>query len=437
MSKIFVIGVGYRPLDKRALDALIGSRVILASGRLAEVFKRYAEYPDLKDRLVVINSIDETMNFMKSSLQESSTPITLLASGDPMFFGIGRRVMQEFDRDAVELVPDLSSMQLAFARIKEPWDNALLLSLHGGPNPNRRRNLEYGLRDVPFLLKQRKRVSILTDRVNNPVVIAQTILENSEAAGLQLSGVKMYVCEKIGYPDEKITEGTVSDMTLKTFSDPNVAIIINSAADVTTSANPSNSRLPGYRSSAPIFGLTEDEIAHAGGLITKDEVRAAVIHNLKLPADGILWDIGSGSGSVSIESALMCPASRVFAIEKNPARIENIKINKNRFMLHNIEIIEGSAPDVLSGLPSPDRVFIGGSGGKIGEIIRLIAERMQNGIVVINAATLETFNLALAALRDSAFSVSASQISVSRMKPVGSGHFFAAQNPIFVISGKK
>ncbi len=458
MPKIFVIGIGYRPLDKRAHEALIRSRVVLASGRLADVFVRYAEYPEIKDKVVVINSIDETMSFMKSSLKaDVDAEITLLASGDPMFFGIGRRVMQEFDRDTVELIPDLSSMQLAFARIKEPWDDALLLSLHGGPDPKRRRNLEYGLDDIPFLLKKKNRISVLTDRVNNPSVIAQTILNESEKAGLCISDIKMYVCEKIGYPEEKINQGSVADIAAGQFSDPNVVIILRAEEqkpgrteelkcgsaeaqklETTKFNEPSTSDFPDFRSSELIrFGLTENEIAHSQGLITKDEVRAAAIHSLRLPTYGVLWDIGAGSGSISIESAIMCPRLRVFAIEKNNNQLENILQNIDTFRLRNIQVVKGAAPDVLWDLPSPDRVFIGGSGGRIGEIIRFVGDQMQHGIIVVNAATLENLNLAVAALHDSQFSVEASQIAVSKMRPIGSGHFFSAQNPIFVITGCK
>ena len=184
------------------------------------------------------------------------------------------------------------------------------------------------------------------------------------------------------------------------------------------------------------FGLTENEITHSRGLITKDEVRAVTIHKLRLPQRGVLWDIGAGSGSVSVETARLYPEIKVLAVEKDEEQIKNIKENRIKFDALNIEIIKGRAPDVLINLPAPHRVFIGGSGGKLKEIIDLIA-KMQTAIIVINAATVETLNIAVAELQRNGFLVDVSQVSVSRMKKIGEGNCFSALNPIFVIKGEK
>jgi precorrin-6Y C5,15-methyltransferase (decarboxylating) len=432
MTRIFVIGIGYKPLDKRSREIILKSGTILASGRLFDVFSLYEEYAAVSDRIRVINNVGETIDFMKATLNRDETSnITLLASGDPMFFGIGRRALEEFGKDLCEIMPDMSSMQLAFSRIKEPWDDALLMSLHGGPDPNRRRKLEYRLGDIPSLSVRHQRIGILTDKINNPSAIAQALISNCDA-GL-LTALRLYVCEKLGYAGERVTEGSASEIAALSFSDPNVVIITNSAE--------APSDLPGFRSSALYpgtrFGLTEVEIKHSRGLITKDEVRAAAIHRLRLPATGILWDIGAGSGSLSMEAARLCPDLRVYAVEKDEEQIATINQNRARFRLPNVEIAEGAAPEVLSGLPAPDRVFIGGSGGRIDDIISHVSSRMPSGVIVVNAATLETFTLAIAALKKAGYSVEASQISVSRMKSIGDGHFFSAQNPVFVIQGKK
>ena len=138
MNKIYIIGIGYKPLDKRAQEIIAGSQIILASKRLFEVFKGYEEYEAVKDKVKVINNVDETIAFIKSLSPNSQFPnIVLLASGDPTFFGIGRRAVREFGKDAVEIIPDLSSIQIAFSRIKESWDDAFLMSLHGGPDPEK------------------------------------------------------------------------------------------------------------------------------------------------------------------------------------------------------------------------------------------------------------------------------------------------------------
>ena len=431
MTRIFVIGIGYKPLDKRSREIVLKSGTILASGRLLDVFSHYEEYDSVKERIRVIDNIGETLNFMRAALNgDETSTITLLASGDPMFFGIGRRSLEDFGKDICEILPDMSSMQLAFARIKEPWDDALLMSLHGGPDPNRRRKLEYAVGDIPALSSRHQRIGILTDRVNNPSAIAQVLVSAGDTE--LLSSLKVYVCAKIGYPDEQVTEGSAYEIAALSFSDPNVVIITNEKA-----VRGEATHHPSHTAHDIRFGLTEGEIDHSRGLITKNEVRAAAIHRLRLPVTGVLWDIGAGSGSVSMEIARLCPDLRIYAVEKDEEQIANIIKNRNRFMLSNIDIVRGSAPEILTSLPAPDRVFIGGSSGRIDDIISHAAGRMISGVIVVNATTLETFSLTAATLKKTGYSVEASQISVSRMKPIGEGHFFSAQNPVFVIQGKK
>jgi precorrin-6Y C5,15-methyltransferase (decarboxylating) len=235
MTKIYVIGIGYRPLDKNASEAVYRSDVILASSRLLDVFKSYEEYESVKDKIRVLGDIHETMDFLRQHTIEGGTTklitqnpelrtIALLAVGDPMFFGIGRMIIEAFDKDVVEIYPDLSSIQVAFSRIRETWNDAFLISVHGGPDPAKRRKLEYELRDIPSLLSNHDKIAILTDKVNNPAEIAKEIMKPS-AVSRQLAALRMYVCEKLGYDDEKITDGTPEDISALSFVHPNVVII--------------------------------------------------------------------------------------------------------------------------------------------------------------------------------------------------------------------
>jgi precorrin-6Y C5,15-methyltransferase (decarboxylating) CbiT subunit len=152
---------------------------------------------------------------------------------------------------------------------------------------------------------------------------------------------------------------------------------------------------------------------------------------------GVLWDIGAGSGSVSIEAARLCTGLRVIAVEKDEERGNTIRENIKRFGIGNVELVHGSAPGALAGLPAPDRVFIGGSGGNMADIVKLLHEKMSAGVIVINAATLETLHEALTALEQNGFSVEVSEISVSRSKVVAGKRLMCALNPIFIISGEK
>jgi len=226
MVKIYVIGIGYKPLDKRERKIIYNSEFILSSDRLFEVFKRYTEFKKVEEKLFVIDTVDGTIDFIKSRISEHKEKgliITILASGDPLFFGIGRRVINEFGKDKVEIMPDLSSIQIAFSRIKEPWDNAFLMSLHRGPDPQKRRSPRYEIKDIPALLERHKKIAILTDRENNPAEISKVLISSPNASDLS---PLIFVCEKLGYPDEKITKGTPEEISAMSFSTPNVTVIL-------------------------------------------------------------------------------------------------------------------------------------------------------------------------------------------------------------------
>ncbi len=229
MSKLYVIGIGYKPLDKRTKEIILKADVILASNRLFEVFQGYSEFEAVKDKVKVINNINETIEFISATGKTPTFPscraIVLLASGDPMFFGIGRRAVKEFGKDMVEILPDLSCVQVAFSKIKEPWDDAFLMSLHGGPDPEKRRKLPYEITDIPFLLQQYSKIAILTDRENNPTEIAQTLLESAAPSHRRTIALRMFVLERLGYADEKITEGLPEKIAQIKFSEPNIVII--------------------------------------------------------------------------------------------------------------------------------------------------------------------------------------------------------------------
>lgn len=418
-DRIFLIGIGYRPLSRRAKETLKTAEVVLSSNRLLDVFMRYEDYEAVKGRIRVINNVDETIAFIRSWLRSDPYPtgaIALLSSGDPLFFGIGRRMIDEFGRDSVEIIPDLSSIQEAFARIKLPWDDAFLVSLHGGPDPTKRRRMLYEIHDIPRLHDEHAKIAVLTDKVNNPSEIGRVL------SGVESKTV-IHVCERLGYPDERIITGTPGDISSMTFSDPNVVIIQKSRGE--------------SHASAVRFGLREDEIIHDRGLITKDEARAVALHKLRLPLKGVFWDLGAGSGAVSIEASLLSPGLRVFAVEKEPERVRTIRENVRRMETRGLTIVQGTAPEALLDIPTPDRVFIGGSGGNLGRIIELVSRRMLAGIVVANAATLETLNESVTCLEQHGFSVEFSELLVSRSKIVAGKRHMAALNPVFIVKGER
>jgi precorrin-6y C5,15-methyltransferase (decarboxylating) CbiE subunit len=220
-SGVHIIGVGYRPLDRTAKEAILKSEVVLANDRVLDVFRRYDEYDNVKGRIKVVNNIHETRKYISENHKKMI--IALLADGDPMFFGIGAMMADDLGRDRIKIYPDLSSVQVAFSRIKESWRDAFLMSLHRGPDPLLRRALEHELDEIPLLLEKHRKIAILTDKENNPAEIAKALVASPLTSNTSLN---MYVCERLGYQDERVIEGTPREISGRTFQYPNIAIII-------------------------------------------------------------------------------------------------------------------------------------------------------------------------------------------------------------------
>lgn len=412
---IHIVGIGYKPLTHNAVEALNNALYIVTSPRLEEVFRGYAQYESVQGRIKVIVSIEETLAFLKAHVAE---PVALLASGDCLFHGIGRRVIDTCGADNVSIYPELSSIQVACSRIKVPWDDALLISLHGGLISGK--HSSYVIEDLPHLLKRHHKIAILTDSKNNPQSIAGVLRECAFR-----NEITVHVCQRLGYVDEETISGTVDEIAVKVFREPNVVIILRKQG----------ARQNGY-SADVAFGLSESEINHREGLISKDEVRAVALHRLRLPKEGIMWDIGAGSGSVSIEAANMFTGLRVYAIEKDPEQCRIIRTNIERFGLKNVTLIEGNAPEALLTLPSPQRVFIGGSSRRLAEILTVVNEQ-ANGelVIVITASMLETLQEGLDLLGGYGFQTDCSQLNVSRLSPLARGNSFKPLNPVFILRG--
>ncbi len=185
-----------------------------------------------------------------------------------------------------------------------------------------------------------------------------------------------------------------------------------------------------------IFGLNEDEILHSKGLITKDEVRAVTIHKLRLPQRGVFWDIGAASGSISIEAARLSPHLKVFAVEKDKDQIKILKDNIKRLRCSNVGIIEGDAVSMIPRLPNPDRVFIGGSGGKLHDIIKA-ASATGCPRIVINAITFDTLLKAQDFLKKEKMEIEITGVNILKSKRLKDKEYLSASNPIFIISGEK
>ena len=359
MFRLILIGVGCQGLTGEQTGMLARCGLIVGDPRhLALVEEMAAEKLAISPLVPALDSI---------RLRLADGDVGVLASGDPLFFGIGRRLRKEFGGEQLVVLPALSTMQEACARFKLPWDDMALLSLHG------RKALH-----APGLLLVREKTFVFTDRRNTPDHLARQLvayLELIEADDI-LAGCRVYVAENLGATEERLFSGTLAEAARQEFAELNVLIVTRprlASEDI------------------PVFGLFEAEIAHSRGLITKDEVRAVTLHALRLPSTGVFWDLGAGSGSISVAAARMHPGLTVFAVDQQDEAMANIKKNIRQFGGYNIIPIQGGAPEILDSLPDPDRVFVGGSGGKLAEIIAQAARRLPSGgRLVVNGVTGQT-----------------------------------------------
>jgi precorrin-6Y C5,15-methyltransferase (decarboxylating) len=216
VKNVYVVGIGFKPLEDKTRNLILGSDVILANNSLVTRFARYPEYESVKDRILVHGSAHESVDYIQANYLKKK--LILLAGGDPMFFGVGPLMVEKLGPEAVEILPDLSCVQVAFSRIQTSSSNALMISLHGGPVPEKRRKQEYDVQDLPSLVENHSTIAILTDKINSPEKIAEVL-----STGHQ--DIRMYVCEKLGFEEEQVIEGAPDEMSLLSFNHPNVVII--------------------------------------------------------------------------------------------------------------------------------------------------------------------------------------------------------------------
>jgi len=400
-EKVIVIGMGLSPKDLtlRHLDIIRKADILIGGKRHLACFKDHSGI-----HKAITRDIPGLMDFIGRHYK--TRQVVVLASGDPLLFGIGSAIIDALGPDHVEIHPNISSVAAAFARIKEPWQDARLISLHGKQSEN---SLLTAAAESPL-------VAVLTDPSRNPGWIADLLLRH------QLHQIHICVLEQLGAPSEIITWHSPEEAAGKTFSEPNIVVLKRTFVP---------QALPGLH-----LGMPDDDFDHDNGLITKAEIRAISLARLKLLPHHVLWDLGAGSGSVGIEASRLLPLGKIVAIEKHPDRIRNIESNRLRHGVRNMEIRQAVLPDGLDGLPAPDRIFIGGGGRQLETIIRSAAGYLKpGGILVVNTVLMDNLTAALTTLNELGFSTETAQIQVSRSKDMPWSQRFEAQNPVWIISG--
>ena len=373
----------------RQADLILGARRLLAVLPAGCTENRAAAYRP-----------DEVAELLQTSGAENAV---LVYSGDTGFYSGASSMMEKLEALGVRarVLPGLSSIQLLAAALGRPWQGWNLVSAHGRTC------------DPVAECMQGRPTFFLTGGSEDPATLC------AQLAAEGFGDVQGVVGQCLGTPEEKLFRGSVKELAAGRFN--SLSVLLVEAAEVLPRRAP---------------GLPDEAFERGDVPMTKQEVRAAVLAKLAVRPEDILWDVGAGTGSVSVELALVAPRGRVYAMECRPEGCALIKANREKFRTRNLVLVEGLAPAALSDLPAPDAVFIGGSKGSLAAIVDAALDKNPDARICVSAIALETLSAAVAALTAKGRTVQVSQIAVSRAKAVGGLHLMMAQNPIYLITGE-
>ncbi len=395
--QVIGLGMGLDDLPAKGLRLVQEAQVLAGGRRLLDLFPQH-----LGQRLPLEGSLEPWLDQLGRLAREQR--VVVLASGDPGFFGIAQRLAERLGPEALVIHPNVTSVQAAFARLKEPWHQAGVVSLHGR-----------GLEDLAPALAGRQRVAVFTDPRNTPAALARLLLERGQEHW------RLCVLEDLGAPAERMGEYSLEQAAAAQFSPLNLVVLKRQAWP---------QRLG--------LGLAEEAYEHQAGLITKAEVRVVALAKLELRSGLTLWDLGAGCGSLGLEASLLLPGGRIVAVERDPARVAMIAANRRRFGVANLEIVRAELPRGLEDLPAPDRVFIGGGGADLGDIMSAARRRLApGGVMVVAAVRLEALETARRVMTQEGLNPQVTQVQVSRDAPLGGGGFLKALNPVWLIKGAR
>ena len=405
--RIIVVGMGddgMAGLGEQARAAIASADVLFGGARHFAHVEHLAQHTARRVDLGV--DFAEALRLLDAPSEERRV---VLASGDPMLFGIGATLSARLSADCIEVLPHVSAAQLAFARLGEPMRDVEVLSAHG-------REL------APVLARAMAtwRVAILLDDEHNAGTVARALLD----AGMEDASAA--VCSHLGGAEERVTRSTLREIA-DNGAHPSLTLLVVLRDTL---------ELAHYRRSA----IPDHEFAHRAGMITKAEVRALSVAALQLRPTDVLWDVGAGSGSVAVEAALQLPGGRVFAVERDPVQAAFLCENRVRFRVPQLQLVAGEAPAALLDLPAPDAVFIGGSGSTLPAIIEACRAALRpGGRLVLNLVAMERIGATMEQLRDWAPDVT--QVSIARGVALGGPATTAtrldALNPVWIIAATK
>jgi precorrin-6Y C5,15-methyltransferase (decarboxylating) len=423
IEKCRIIGVlddGMASLSRMAQVHLQQAQLVIGGTRTLQLFAGQidaaARQRDLSGALSQVPAWIRAAQALKQR-------VVVLATGDPLCHGIAAYLASRLCIEAIEVLPNVSTLQLACARLGLPWQDMKFSSVHSkdagdwveGAEPSH--GLYALLRDI----RQNDRLAILTSPDNTPDRIARMLVLEGLA-----DDFAMAVAERLCQPEERVVSGiSIQAASQMPFADPNVVLLWRTA----------------LRTPPVLLGLPDASYQQRypeKGLITKNEVRVVSLARMQLRANSVVWDIGAGSGSVGLEAARLCRQGHVYAIEKNVDDSAIVRSNRKALGISNHTLVHGKAPEGLQHWPDPDAVFVGGSGGELAELIRLILQRLKpDGWLVMNFVTLENLSVAVATLKALGVAWDVLQLQASRSKPILHMNRMAAENPVWLVCAQK
>ena len=392
--EVLLVGIGMGPGDMtvratekvRRADLLIGARRMLdavdTSGR--DVLAEYRS--------------DAIVDYMDSNPEYGR--IAVLLSGDIGFYSGAKGLLSKIDRSRydVDTEAGISSAVYLCSKMGETWQDAYLTSAHGRDS------------NIVGLVNTHPKVFTLLSGEDTVHAMCRQLFDYG------LNDVSVTIGQDFGYPTERIFTGTPSECLDTEFGDLCVALIVNPDPDT---RNP--------------VGIPDEEFTRGDAPMTKSEVRALSVAKLKLSPDSVVYDVGAGTGSVSVEMALTAFEGRVYAIEREDVAADLIEVNKRKFRASNIEVVRGLAPDAMADLPTPTHAFIGGSAGNLKQIVQCLLDKNPDVRVVINSVTIETMSETLQVIRElNLVEEEFVNITVARSRRLGKYHLMTGQNPVYI-----
>lgn len=401
MLRVNIVGIGPgnpELLTGAAIKAIKESNILIGDKRMLAAFAEADKknYDTIKTADIVE---------IAASANPEKDVLAVLVSGDVGFFSLAKTISGKLPDCECVRYCGISSLVYFAAKLQLSWDDAKIVSMHG-----RKQNLVAAV-------AENKKVFSLTGGEHTPQMLCAQLCEHG------LDDVQVYVGENLSYPEEKITVGTAAEISKQNFPSLSVMMVINEQA---------------AKYQPVVHGLADELFTRSKVPMTKQEVRSVSMSKLMPKATDKIYDIGAGTGSCSVELALLANKGQVWAFERNPEAVALIHKNKDLFGIENLEVIAGEALENIKNMPAPDCVFVGGSGGDLCEMLDIIYAKNSDCRVVINAITIETLaEVADYYKKHQDYSLEIVNVCVARSRKLGSYNLMMAQNPVYVMTALK